>query len=137
MQSPLAILLIEEILHQLIGSLSYYLQGFIHPRGAGFRPPTVFLLGRTAKCLNRSTLPCLDHSYELHSYFCQSSLVTPCLAKNKRPSNPRCKILNSVGALMIKLYKIGIQNIQHMDPLPEKSENQVHHSSNPQNFSKC
>ena len=38
---------------------------------------------------------------------------------------------------MIKLYKIGIQNIQHMDPLPEKSENQVHHSSNPQNFSKC
>ena len=26
------ILLMEEILHQLIGSLSHYLQGFIHPR---------------------------------------------------------------------------------------------------------
>ena len=31
------ILLMEEILHQLIGSFSYYLQGFIHPRWlAGF-----------------------------------------------------------------------------------------------------
>ena len=28
----LVILLMEEILHQLIGSLSYYFQGFIHPR---------------------------------------------------------------------------------------------------------
>ena len=26
------LLLMEEILHQLIGSLSHYLQGFIHPR---------------------------------------------------------------------------------------------------------
>ena len=26
------VLLMEEILHQLIGSLSHYLQGFIHPR---------------------------------------------------------------------------------------------------------
>ena len=26
------ILLMEEILHQFIGSLSHYLQGFIHPR---------------------------------------------------------------------------------------------------------
>ena len=26
------ILLVEEILHHLIGSLSHYLQGFIHPR---------------------------------------------------------------------------------------------------------
>ena len=33
-----------EILHQLIGSLSHYLQGFIHPRWlAGFLPSTVFL----------------------------------------------------------------------------------------------
>ena len=32
-----AILLMEEILHQLIGSLSHYLQGFIHTRWlAGF-----------------------------------------------------------------------------------------------------
>ena len=29
---PSMILLMEEILHQLIGCLSYYLQGFIHPR---------------------------------------------------------------------------------------------------------
>jgi len=35
------ILLMEEILHQLIGSLSHYLQGFIHPGGAGFLPSTV------------------------------------------------------------------------------------------------
>ena len=35
------ILLMEEILHQLIGSLSDYLQGFIHPGGAGFLPSTV------------------------------------------------------------------------------------------------
>ena len=31
----------EEILHQLIGSLSHYLQGFIHPRWSGFLPSTV------------------------------------------------------------------------------------------------
>ena len=31
-QSLILILLMEEILHQLIGSLSHYLQGFIHPR---------------------------------------------------------------------------------------------------------
>ena len=31
-----------EILHQLIGGLSHYLQGFIHPRWlAGFQPSTV------------------------------------------------------------------------------------------------
>ena len=36
------ILLIEEILHQLIGSLSHYLQGFWYmPGGAGFLPSTV------------------------------------------------------------------------------------------------
>ena len=39
----LMVLLMEEILHQLIGSLSHYLQGFIHPRWfAGFLPSTVF-----------------------------------------------------------------------------------------------
>ena len=31
----------EEILHQLIGSLSRYLQGLYVPGGAGFLPPTV------------------------------------------------------------------------------------------------
>ncbi len=32
----------EEILHQLIGSLSHYLQGFIHPGGClGYLPSTV------------------------------------------------------------------------------------------------
>ncbi len=35
------ILLMIEILHQLIGSFSYYLQGFIHPGGARFQPSTV------------------------------------------------------------------------------------------------
>ncbi len=36
------LLLMAEILHQLIGSLSHYLQGFIHPRWlAGFQPSTV------------------------------------------------------------------------------------------------
>ena len=33
----------EEIPHQLIGSLSHYFQGFIHPGGAGFCPSTVVL----------------------------------------------------------------------------------------------
>ena len=35
------ILLMEEILHQLIGSLSHFLQGLTHPGGAGFLPSTV------------------------------------------------------------------------------------------------
>ncbi len=35
------VLLMEEILHQLIGSLSHYLQGFLHP---GFLPSTVCLI---------------------------------------------------------------------------------------------
>ena len=34
-------LLMEEILHQLISTLSYDLLGFIHPGGAGFLPSTV------------------------------------------------------------------------------------------------
>ena len=41
-KDPNVILLMAEILHQLIGSLSHYLQGFIHPRWlAGFLPSTV------------------------------------------------------------------------------------------------
>ena len=44
------ILLMEEILHQWIGSLCHYLQGFIHPRWlAGFRPSTVLLNIAVAK----------------------------------------------------------------------------------------
>ena len=40
--SYLVLLLMDEILHQLIGSSSHYLQGFIHPRCClGFLPPTV------------------------------------------------------------------------------------------------
>ena len=31
----------EEILHQMIGSLSHYLQGLYIPDGAGFLPSTV------------------------------------------------------------------------------------------------
>ncbi len=34
----------KEILHPLIGSLSLYLQGFIHPGGVGFLPSTLVLL---------------------------------------------------------------------------------------------
>ena len=41
----LTILLMENILHQLRGSLSHYLQGFIHPRWlAGYLPSTVVCL---------------------------------------------------------------------------------------------
>ncbi len=44
--SVMMILLMEEILHQLIGTLSHHLQGFIHPRWlAGFLPSTVVPLG--------------------------------------------------------------------------------------------
>ena len=35
------VLLMEEILHQLICSLSHCLRGFTHPGGAGFLPSTV------------------------------------------------------------------------------------------------
>ena len=48
--SPLVILLMEEILHQLIGTstLSHYLQGFLYiPGGAGFLPWTEFHSGPT------------------------------------------------------------------------------------------
>ena len=42
MISSASLLLMEQILHQLIGSLFHYLQGFIHPRWlAGFLPLTV------------------------------------------------------------------------------------------------
>ena len=42
------ILLMEEILHQLIGSLYHYVTGFFYiPGGAGFLPSTL-LLGGTA-----------------------------------------------------------------------------------------
>ena len=37
----LMILLVEEILHQLIGTLSHYLQHLYVPGGAGFLPSTV------------------------------------------------------------------------------------------------
>ena len=38
------ILLMEKILHQLIGSSSHYLQGFFIPGGAGFLPSTVSVI---------------------------------------------------------------------------------------------
>ncbi len=37
------ILLMERILHQLIGSLSHYLQGFVHPRFNSSTPHTVWM----------------------------------------------------------------------------------------------
>ena len=37
----MVVLLMAEILHQLIGSLSHYLQGLYIPGGAGFLPSTV------------------------------------------------------------------------------------------------
>ena len=42
LEDYLLLLLMEEILHPLVDSLSHYLQGFIHPRWlAGFHPSTV------------------------------------------------------------------------------------------------
>ena len=38
---PDEVLLMAEFLHQLIGSLSHYLQGLYIPGGAGFLPSTV------------------------------------------------------------------------------------------------
>ncbi len=53
--SSLTILLMEEILHQLIGSLSHYFQGFIHPRWlVGFLPSTRWL--KTSKCIQMGTV---------------------------------------------------------------------------------
>ena len=46
----------EEILHQLIGSLSNYLQGFVHLRWlAGFLPSTVSSIQRFQKPFERTT----------------------------------------------------------------------------------
>ena len=46
----------EEILHQLIGSLSNYLQGFVHLRWlAGFLPSTVSSIQRFQKPFGRTT----------------------------------------------------------------------------------
>ena len=44
------LLLMEEILHQLIRSLSHYLQGLYIPGGAGFLPSTV----------SQTLRPCLE-----------------------------------------------------------------------------
>ena len=41
MSGDLLLRLMEEILHQLIGTLFHYLQGYVHPGGAGFPPSTV------------------------------------------------------------------------------------------------
>ena len=48
------ILLVEEILHQLICSLSHYFQGLCIPGGAGFLPSTVFFKG----------IVCFNHQLE-------------------------------------------------------------------------
>ena len=39
------LLLMEEILHQLIGRLSHYFQGFIHPMGCGSSSINLYLVG--------------------------------------------------------------------------------------------
>ena len=52
------LLLMEESLHQLIGSLSHYLQGFIHPRWlAGFQPSTASANGRVVDRISPSKNP--------------------------------------------------------------------------------
>ena len=51
------ILLMEEILHQLIGSLSHCLQGLCIPGGAGFLPSTVLCwCFFSASCINCRTI---------------------------------------------------------------------------------
>ena len=44
-------LLMEEILHQFIGILPYYLQGFVDPGGAGFLPSTVLNCFFLQRCI--------------------------------------------------------------------------------------
>ena len=41
--TEILVLLMEKILHQLIGSVSHYLQGLYIPGGAGFLPSTVLV----------------------------------------------------------------------------------------------
>ena len=41
----------EEILHQFIGSLPDYLQGFVDPGGAGFLPSTVLNCFFLQRCM--------------------------------------------------------------------------------------
>ena len=52
---PAAILLMAEILHQLVGSLSHYLQGFIHPRWCKISSINrIMYLGRCLFCGNQN-----------------------------------------------------------------------------------
>ena len=58
--SSLMILLMEAILHHVIGSWSHYLQGFFIPGGAGFLPSTVLLKRFIETCpesVDEITLP--------------------------------------------------------------------------------
>ncbi len=101
-EARLPLLLMAEILHQLIGSLSHYLQGFIHPRWlARFQPSTVpwlLALSHTSPSLASYRLPwslpsmgghCPSHvgsecfwiPMRLGSVFSRQGSQTPCLVR--------------------------------------------------------
>ena len=84
------VLLMAEILHQLIGSLSHYLQGFSTiPGGAGFQPSTVGL---------RFWMICKNDSFHFSTYDLQH-LASPLKNSRKREhffhKNTPCASSNS------------------------------------------
>ena len=62
-QTRASVLLVAEILHQLIGSLSQYLQGFIHPRWCRISAINSMEVNfrLTKKIKNMKLLPCFHH----------------------------------------------------------------------------
>ena len=56
--TPPVILLLEEILHQLIGSLSHYLQGFVHPRWCRISAINSINLWQYSRCGVSEFSPC-------------------------------------------------------------------------------
>ena len=66
------ILLMEEILHQLICSLSHYLQGFTHPRW--YRISSI------------NSMDCLPCSFSIHVCFFKDELMTKLMSRKLRAS---------------------------------------------------
>ena len=106
-----AILLMEEILHQLIGNLSFYLQyhlhGFVHPRWfAGFLPSTVphnmwglMCILQFSDRYPRRTLGMKSNATKL--------IVATCAAKGVGPRKPMTKAQisqNHLGLEICSLY---------------------------------
>ena len=70
------ILLMAEILHQLIGSLSHYLQGFIHPRWCKISAINSINSSQSQHFLNFQRLPPVDF-LNLMVIFAQQTTVDP------------------------------------------------------------